>query len=296
MTNGETFIPPAHSFAWDVVQALRDLGGSGKIDEITEAVVKVRGLTEEQQSVPREGGRTELEYRLAWARTLAKALKLIENSAHGVWALTPLGYEVTEDQVKALKKQRAKDRAAAKKAKKVAAEDEGSDDETSDDLDEAIAEDEIDWKSHLLDVLKTMDPYAFERLAKRLLREAGFVNVNVTGGSGDGGIDGAGVYRMSLISFPVYFQCKRYQGTVGSSKVRDFRGAMVGRGDKGLMITTGTFTADAKTEATRDGAPPIDLIDGDQLADLLRQYGLGVTSTARTIYEVTVNKDFFDKL
>ena len=101
---------------------------------------------------------------------------------------------------------------------------------------------------------------------------------------------------MSLISFPVYFQCKRYSGTVGSSKVRDFRGAMIGRGDKGLLITTGTFTSDAKAEATRDGTAHIDLIDGEDLAELLRQYGLGVESTARTVYDVKINREFFSSL
>ncbi len=110
---------------------------------------------------------------------------------------------------------------------------------------------------------------------------------------GDQGIDGSGVYRLSLVSFPVYFQCKRYKGAVGSGDVRDFRGAMQGRGDRGLLITTGTFTADAKAEATRDGAPPIDLIDGEALADLLREYGLGVESVERKVYDVTVHRDFF---
>lgn len=121
-----------------------------------------------------------------------------------------------------------------------------------------------------------MDPGAFERLAQRLLREAGFIKVEVTGRSGDGGIDGIGVLRLNLLSFHVLFQCKRYSGSVAAREIRDFRGAMVGRSDKGLFITTGTFTADAKREATRDGAPAIELIDGDQLCDLLRQLKLGV--------------------
>jgi restriction system protein len=116
----------------------------------------------------------------------------------------------------------------------------------------------------------------------------------VTGKSGDGGIDGTGVYRLSLVSFPVYWQCKRYKGSVGSGVVRDFRGAMVGRGDKGLLITTGTFTGDAKAEATREGAPPIDLIDGERLAQLLKEYELGVKVHLRTVEEVTVDPSFFE--
>lgn len=102
-----------------------------------------------------------------------------------------------------------------------------------------------------------------------------------------------GVYRLSLVSFPVFFQCKRYKGSVTPDKVRDFRGAMAGRGDKGLLITTGTFTAEAKKEATREGAPPIDLIDGERLCDLLKEHQLGVTTTLRTIEEIKVNPEFF---
>lgn len=138
-----------------------------------------------------------------------------------------------------------------------------------------------------------MDPAAFERLAGRLLREAGFVNVRVTGKSNDGGIDGIGVYRVSLVSFPIYFQCKRYQGSVGAGEVRDFRGAMSGRGEKGLLITTANFTASAKAEATRDGAPPVDLVDGTELVELMRRYELGVKSVPRTVYDVEVDQSFF---
>jgi restriction system protein len=165
------------------------------------------------------------------------------------------------------------------------------------DADVEIAADETDgWREELLTALLGMDPTAFEHLAKRLLRAAGFINTNVTGRSGDGGIDGVGVYRLSLVSFPVFFQCKKYKGSVAPEKVRDFRGAMAGRGDKGLLITTGTFTSDAKKEATRDGAPPIDLIDGERLCDLLKEHGLGVRTMLRQVEEVEVDGDFFATL
>lgn len=101
---------------------------------------------------------------------------------------------------------------------------------------------------------------------------------------------------MSLVSFPVFFQCKRYRGSVGASAVRDFRGAMAGRGDKGLLITTGTFTAEAKAEATRDGAPPVDLIDGQRLCDLLKEYELGVRTTVRQVEDIVVNQSFFNEI
>ena len=67
---------------------------------------------------------------------------------------------------------------------------------------------------------------------------------------------------------------------------------MVGRADKGLFITTGSFTADAHREARRDGAPPLDLIDGEALVQKLKELELGVTVSRRTEEEVRVDQDF----
>jgi restriction system protein len=89
----------------------------------------------------------------------------------------------------------------------------------------------------------------------------------------------------------VIFQCKRYRNTVSAGTVRDFRGAMAGRADKGLIITMGTFTRDASLEATRDGAPPIDLIDGEQLMDKLKDLKLGITTWQVEVVEV--NAEWF---
>jgi len=117
------------------------------------------------------------------------------------------------------------------------------------------------------------------------LREAGFEQVVVTGKSNDGGIDGHGVLSVNhFVSFRVLFQCKRYSGTVAPAQVRDFRGAMQGRADKGLILTTGSFTTEAKREASRDGAPPIELVDGDELVELFAKLELGLRPV--TTYEV----------
>src|SRR5205085_11426850 len=107
---------------------------------------------------------------------------------------------------------------------------------------------------------------------------------------------GVGIYRLSLVGFPVFFQCKRYRGSVGPDKVRDFRGALYGRGDKGLLITTGTFTLQAKREATRDGAPPVDLIDGERLCELLKEHRLGVRVSERMVERVEIVPEFFAEL
>ena len=150
---------------------------------------------------------------------------------------------------------------------------------------------EIPWQDRLLECLLKMKPAAFERLCQRILKESGFIKVDVTGRSGDGGIDGIGVLRLNLLSFHVFFQCKRWKGSVGAPVIRDFRGAMVGRADKGLVMTTGTFSTDARKEATRDGAPAIDLVDGETLCELLKNLKIGVS--IRKVEHVLVEEHVF---
>lgn len=224
-------------------------------------------------------------------RTNLKGIGAVENSARGVWAITEKGAGLTQDQLRVDVKAWLADVRSKRLGRKTANADDGADAEDREDGHTP----ELTWKEQLLDRLLQLPPSGFERLAQRILREAGFVNVTVTGKSGDGGIDGVGTYRLSLVSFPIYFQCKRYRGAVPSRDVRDFRGALVGRGEKGLFITTGSFTRDAQREATREGASPIELIDGNQLCDLLKQYRLGVAVESRTVEDVALRPQFFDE-
>ena len=295
-----TDVPPYHELLWPALQAVTELGGwgSASIGEIVETVIKRQGFTDAQQAVlHNDGPETEIGYRLAWARSYLKGMGLLTNSARGIWSLTDEGTALVTDPATTDSQRRERVRelwqthlVETRKARKARPPQDDS------DMDAAELAGERDWKELLLDQLMDMSPDAFERLAQRLLREADFDSVNVTGKSGDGGIDGLGVYRLGLVSFPVFFQCKRYRGSVGPGAVRDFRGAMAGRGDKGLLITTGTFTADAKKEATRDGAPPIDLIDGDRLCELLKRYDLGVHTATRTVEDVTIDTVFFGEI
>ncbi|MDP3895922.1 MAG: restriction endonuclease, partial [Mesorhizobium sp.] len=269
--------------------ALDTLGGSASIEEIDDRTAQLMGVPEEVRTVlVGEGPRGKFDYRCAWARSWLKNAGLVDNSERGVWALTAEGRAALamppEDIVRLVRKADADLRKAKTVPSAERAEAEAEVAETAD----AVAK---DWREQLLDVLATIEPSAFERLCQRILRESGFVRVEVTGKSGDGGIDGTGVLKMNLLSFHVLFQSKRYRGSVGSSVVRDFRGAMVGRADKGLIITTGNFTADARREATRDGAPAIDLIDGEALCDLLRDLGIGVK--VKMVPEVTVDAAAF---
>ena len=256
------------------IKALKNLGGSATIQELDEKVIELEGVTEAEQAfmMPGDQNRTRVNYYLAWARTYLKRGNALVNSSRGVWTLTESGAAIDGlDETGAIYEQvtqeeRERARAKRKVAKTV----------KPDIVDPTDEHPEEDWKSSLLAVLGAMPPDAFERLSQRLLREAGFTKVEVRGKSGDGGIDGVGVLRVNLVSFQIYFQCKRWKGSVGAKDIRDFRGALQGRADKGLFITTGTFTSQASDEATRDGAIAIDLIDGDRLCDLLKENDLGV--------------------
>ena len=250
------------------LQALKQLGGSASIDELVPEIVHLLDLPQEITEIPHgSSGRTELEYRSAWARTYLRKAGLLENSERGVWALTPEG----------LKAEAVDGRQIAREIAKLF-QDERS--KTSAEPEPTAAVDTATtatWQDRLLAVLQSMDPTAFERLCQRILRESGFIEVEVTKRSGDGGIDGHGTIRLGgLISFNVLFQSKRHKGNIGPDSVRDFRGAMVGRADKGVIISTGGFTLEARREATRDGAPPVDLIDGLLLVEKLKELKLGV--------------------
>jgi restriction system protein len=275
-------IPRFADLMWPTLQALKALGGSAAVRDIYDKVVEFARFTEEQQNVS-HGRYSEIEYRLAWARSYLKTVGALENRSRGAWSVTDKGRGLTEADMARIP---AQVRATRPRAEKEPRPPEPVDDDST----------EFDWKTELLDSVLALPPDSFERLCMRLLRKAGFISVRVTGRPGDEGIDGMGVYQMALVSFPVYFQAKRYRGTVRAGAVRDFRGAMSGRGDKGLLITTGRFTADAKQEATREGPSPIDLIDGDRLCDLLKEHSLGVATVTRTIDEVTIQKEFFGDL
>jgi restriction system protein len=212
---------------------------------------------------------------------------LIDSSKHGVWSLTEQGFKthLTPEEARQL---------FLKWVKKF--QEQRMQKEKSEPIAEQVAEGtgapSGDYREEVLDTLLSLPPAGFERLSQRLLREAGFTQVTVTGQSGDGGIDGFGILQVNpLVSFKVLFQCKRYSKSVSPSHVRDFRGAMSGRADKGIIITTGTFTAEARREATRDGAPPIELIDGEKLIDMLEKLELGL----RPVTTFVVDNSFFNE-
>jgi len=285
---GQNKIPTNEELMNPSIQALRELGGSGSVDEIYQRVAENLKLPEDILSilhVPGKGNQTEVQYRLAWARYNLKKGGFLDNQQRGIWSLTKKAEKIQEVDTKQVlsnvREIESKERVVESPVQKT------------DQVKSEIPEEAQSWLSDVYTVLtKTLSPAAFERLIQRVLRESGFIQVEVLGRSGDGGIDGKGIARIhGFMSFHVVFQCKRWQQVVGAAEIRDFRGAMLGRADKGLFITTSSFSRDALKEATRDGAPPIDLIDGDQLADKLKELKLGVVTTL--VEHVSVDEDWF---
>ena len=277
-------MPKYHELMQPILDALQQLGGSGTNEEISSEVTQALNLPDDIVSqIHNEdySAQTEVDYRLAWARTYLRKYGLIENSGRGVWSFTSnyqKGMKINSGEVV----KRVRELYLLKKEETAEGE--------PDDF-----ELEMGWKEQLHQTILGLTPDAFERLTKRLLRESGFVQVEVTGATGDGGIDGKGIVRINgILSYHVVFQCKRYKGSVGPNQIRDFRGAMIGRADKGLFVTTGTFTKEAIREASRDGAPPIDLIDGDELTERMKNLSLGVN--IRMVEEVELDNAWFENL
>jgi restriction system protein len=276
-----------------VIEALKNLGGSGTPDEVRGKVVAALEISESEQTEQISSGYSRFDNQVAWARFYLARAGLVDSSKRGVWSLTEKGRSTTLTDASALQLFRDVHKAFQAARSEV---DSQADDEPEDQSSDvpATAPDvqrETNHRERLLAILRDVPPSGFERLCQRLLRESGFQQVTVTGRSGDGGLDGNGVVEVNrFVTFRVLFQCKRYQGSVGPAQVRDFRGAMAGRADKGIIITTGTFTSEARREAVRDGVPPIELVDGDKLLDMFESLELGLTQ--KVAYDV--DEAFFD--
>lgn len=267
-----------------VLDALIGLGGSGRPEEVEDMIAEQLGLGEEERNEQIPSGQSRFSNKVNWARFYLVRAGLIDSSTRGVWNLTEKGRatKLTPDEALNLfnqvHKQFSTDRKKSKTEKVI-------EDDTS--LPESV-----DHRSALMSIFTSLPADGFERLCQRLLRESGFEKVQITGKSGDGGLDGIGILQVNaFVSFKVLFQCKRYLGSVTPSQVRDFRGAMMGRADKGIILTTGTFTADARKEAVRDGVPPIELVDGEKLLDMFEELELGLKP--KKAYDVDVS--FFEE-
>lgn len=288
-------IPRYSSLLNSTFIALKDLGGSGDNREILDQVVKNENITAEVADIPHPGNEniSEVAYQLAWARTYLKNYGVITNSSRSIWSIQPDYMNVaTLDDKKIIRELNRRKNAGKKE--KTGNDIEGFPQDNDNSNDEVeYPEEAKPWRMRLADILQTMDPYGFERLSQRVLRECGFTQVEVTKKSGDGGIDGTGKLKINgIFSFNVAFQCKRYKGIVGPGEVRDFRGSLTTNIEKGVLITTGTFSKAARDEACSPGKQQIDLIDGEEFINKIVEYGIGV----REVKAYEIDEEYFKKI
>jgi restriction system protein len=275
--------PQFLTYVKPVLSALQSNGGAGNSSSIIDQVIENLGISEEELEETTSNGQSRIRNQIQWSRFYLFKAGLIDNSERGIWRLTNEGLEAnfSDDDVYDLFK-RVQD-----KVKK----DEKPKKEKKEDQFEEIATEDEEHSANLIEIIYGLSPSGFEKLCKRLLTEIGIKNIVITGGTGDQGIDGKGVVQLNdVVSLNIVFQCKRYKEVVSPHHVRDFRGAMQGRGEKGLIISTGRFTKEAKQEANRDGVTPIELIDGDRLVDLFEKHRLGLKPV--TVFEI--DYEFFN--
>ena len=277
-TNGPKFL----QYYIPIIEALRKLGGSATLSETVDKVVEDLNISENEQKEVLKSGEQRVKNQIAWARLYLVKNGYIDSSKRGIWSLTKKGLDTDVNKIDVLNEFKNIQSSFSNnkdKNKLLSKEDNNLIDKE---------ENYTDYKVELLKILKSISPNGFERISQRLLREAGFEKVVVTGKTNDGGIDGVGILEINpFVSFKVLFQCKRYQGSITSPQIRDFRGAMQGRTEKGLFLTTGSFTS----EATREGVPPIELVDGEKLITMFEKLELGLKP--KKIFDIDI--DFFNK-
>lgn len=266
-----------------ILDALRDLGDSGRPKEVTNRIAEKFNLSDETLDETLKSGVNKFRNQVAWARQYLVWEGLLDSSKYGTWKLTEIGKNtfLNEDDARKIFLKWVEIHQKPRKVK--------SEKDLIDEMEEEEPEEFVKEKSpSLLEILQSLPPSGFEKISQELLREHGFENVVVTGSSHDGGIDGYGTLELNpFVSFKVLFQCKRYKGSVSRAQVGDFRNAMIGRAEKGIIITTGTFTNEAIKEASREGAPQIELVDGAKLVEMFEKVELGVIP--KTVYEVDMN-------
>jgi restriction system protein len=286
VANNKTKGPVFLKYVKPVVESLQVMGNSGTAAEVVDSVIERLKISEAEQQETTSNGQSRVRNQIAWARFYLTKAGILDASQRGVWSLTDQGGKTKLDpeSIHALFKK-------VHSGFKSGPEEVGKEPDDGDGEDLVVGQ---NYRVELLKILRGLPPPGFERVCQRLLRESGFQNVEVTGRSGDGGIDGHGILEVNpLVTFKVLFQCKRYKsgGQVTSSQVRDFRGALDGRADKGIIITTATFTPDAKKEASRDGVKPIELVDQDKLVTIFERAGLGL----RAVQTFEIDHSFFEE-
>jgi restriction system protein len=290
MASGPKFI----RFFWPILTGLRELGGSAAPREVIDLVVERLGIGDDERAERTKSGTLRVDNQVHWARNYLVWAGLLDGSQRGRWSLSQAGWELPLDEQspesahELFKGVRAERGPEWGKAEADIHDADDDSDEPAAPVDESESSD-LALVNELRATILAISPAGFEGLCKRLLTELGLKQLRAVGQAGDRGIDVEGHLRVnSVVSFRVGVQCKLYAdgNKVSPRQIREFQGAL-GPFDRGIFMTTSVFTQQAEEQASSPGYKPIDLIDGERLIELLRDYWLGIQQIT------VVDKDFF---
>jgi restriction system protein len=299
-------IPDFQTLALPVLRHFSDEKTHMK-DEILTAVGKEFGLSDDELGELLPSGRqSRFDNRVAWAKSYLKQAGLLDGVARGVHRITPRGMKVLSDPPAKIDRKYLEqfEEYQAFKSRSNKREDSGVDvtaiqESTPEELLEAgYKELRANLASELLLQVKSGSPGFFERLVVELLVRMGYGGTRedagqVLGKSGDGGIDGI-INEDRLGLDVIYLQAKRWEGDVGRPEIQKFVGALAGhKANKGVFLTTSSYSKEARAYAGQVNSKLV-LIDGPMLAELMIDYGLGVSTV--TSYEIKrVDSDYFSE-
>jgi restriction system protein len=304
MGRNDLAIPDFQSLMLPLMQLIAD-GQPHEMRSATEALGQQFQLTpaEWQEMLP--SGRAPLFYnRLAWAKTHLKKAGLIEQPRRGVIAISARGMQVLASNpsridsrfLQTFPEYRLPPSGSFPESISIA-QTPASELSAEETLESAFLVLRSELANDVLLYVKQCSPHFFEELVVKLLLRMGYGGSREEAGramgrTGDGGIDGI-INEDRLGLDAIYLQAKRWEGSVGAGEIRDFKGALDAKGaQKGVFITTGTFTAAAREAASVSRSYKIVLIDGTRLADLMIEHDLGV-SVAATYHLKRIDSDFF---
>lgn len=301
-------IPKFHEFMRPLLEVLQEQGELARNDAI-EAVIMKMGITDEQMAITQEGnGKPIVRGRIGWASSYLRVAGALIGPKRGFFALGPNAKPLL-DLARPIKRsdltgfEEWKEHQASKQSKSQSHQEASSeintDDSTPEDLIEAgvklIKEQLV---SDLLEQMRKMDPHDFESLVLDVLAAMGYGGGSRQAMQGvprgpDGGIDGK-INEDKLGLDQIYMQAKRYsENSVSSEKVQAFVGAMTQGGcRKGIFVTTSAFTADARQFAESIRDPRLVLVDGQKLAGLMIEHGVGI-QTKEEIKISRIDLDYF---
>lgn len=300
-------IPDFQTLMLPVLQITGD-GQPHSTGEVIEIIASHFGLSDEDRKELLPSGRQfRLDNRISWARAYLKMAGLVENAGRGRFVITPRGLQVLQSNPDRIDinflKQFPEFTDARLRPDRNSEEHADSAEpitQTPEEILEASYQDlRNDLAKELLERVKACSPRFFEKLVVDLLLAMGYGGSRKDAGaaigqSGDGGIDG--IIKEDRLGLDiVYIQAKRWDGTVGRPVVQAFAGSLEGfRARKGVFITTSSFSKDAREYVERI-EKKIVLIDGEQLAQFMIDYGIGVTEVA-TYTVKKADQDYFGEM